>query len=396
MNRRVFRLAVAALICWGFAPPAGAGESFPVKIYYKDRATNFESAEGRFKAKVQFRSQFRYSYSYDSAPRSAGQFDAGNVSTLRIRRGRLKASGYAYDPKIQYAFEYDWPTSTLLNSFVTIKHRDYARLRVGRWKVAFGRERVDSSSKQQFADRSIVNREFTIDRQQGVEVSGRVGKSSPLDWTYRAGVYSGSGLQANNDDDHMLWAAKLQWNAFGGEMKYSQSDIARTQSPALNIGFSGAYNQTNATRFSSSGAGSLDGFSIGNAGQFDVKQFAQDALFKWRGFSFQNEYHWKRVHNNVGALDTYMNGGYVQAGFFPAALVASLPEPLEFAVRYAYVDPDHSVGGDLRQAITAGLNWFFDGHANKLTLDVSHFAQNQPAGRTRREEQVRLQWDVSF
>ena len=36
----------------------------------------------------------------------------------------------------------------------------------------FNRERVDSSGRQQFVERSIINRTFTIDRQVGISFEG--------------------------------------------------------------------------------------------------------------------------------------------------------------------------------------------------------------------------------
>jgi len=40
-------------------------------------------------------------------------------------------------------------------------------------------------------------------------------------------------------------------------------------------------------------------------------------------------------------------------------------------------------------------NWFFSGHDNKLTADVSWLALEQPGARPSRHR-FRFQWDVSF
>jgi hypothetical protein len=55
----------------------------------------------------------------------------------------------------------------------TWKPAVWFNLRAGQWKAEFNRERVDSSGKQQFVDRSIANYWFTVDRQNGVMASGR-------------------------------------------------------------------------------------------------------------------------------------------------------------------------------------------------------------------------------
>ena len=78
------------------------------------------------------------------------------------------------------------------------------------------------------------------------------------------------------------------------------------------------------------------------------------------------------------------------------ALDATLPKPLELAVRVAWVDPDRSRPDDDRRELTVGANWFFSGHDNKLTADFSRLELDQPDTPTLRDHRFRLQWDVSF
>ena len=50
-----------------------------------------------------------------------------------------------------------------------------------------------------------------------------------------------------------------------------------------------------------------------------------------------------------------------------------------------------------REEFTLGANWFFNGHSNKITLDVSHLIIDDGFLSTKdSENRVRLQWDVSF
>jgi hypothetical protein len=71
---------------------------------------------------------------------------------------------------------------------------------------------------------------------------------------------------------------------------------------------------------------------------------------------------------------------------------------LEVAFRYAFVDPNVNVKNDKLQEFTTAINWFFAGHANKLTLDGSWLTLDQPRsiGGDQHEQRVRLQWEVSF
>ena len=91
-------------------------------------------------------------------------------------------------------------------------------------------------------------------------------------------------------------------------------------------------------------------------------------------------------------------GSYAQIGYFPHLMLSAIPQPLEIAFRWAFVDPNVFAKHDQLQEYTVALNWFFAGHKNKLTLDASHFTLDRPAslGPNQHEQRIRLQWDVSF
>lgn len=63
---------------------------------------------------------------------------------------------------------------------------------------------------------------------------------------------------------------------------------------------------------------------------------------------------------------------------------------------YAWVDRDTSLGGDGRTELTFGANWFFDGHENKATLDLSRLTLEDPGSPELSDFRIRLQWDISF
>ena len=72
------------------------------------------------------------------------------------------------------------------------------------------------------------------------------------------------------------------------------------------------------------------------------------------------------------------------------------PRGLEVAARWAFVDRDTRVPSNTEQELTGALNWFFHGHANKITLDASRLTLQQAAGPRLSRGRVRLQWDVHF
>lgn len=389
-------------------------EEFPVKVEYGSKGVQLSTRDKRYLTQIQWRLQFRYSYPTDDSPRTLSQFNEPPESSFNVRRARIKVGGHGYQPWLKYYFEYDWPSSSLLDWRLMVEKYQWLQLRLGQWKINYNRERVDSSGKQQFVERSIVNRQFTIDRQQGAMLYGRLFPGTYADSWYYAGVFSGTGRgTTSNDDANMMYMVRGQWNFLGRDLKFSQSDVEYHEKPAGSVSFAYATDISNCTRFSSSGCGQLDGFAAGQNGQYRIDQMVEETAFKWRGFSLQHEYHWKQVKNSALAegtpaiapatpgnaatpgYKTLMMGSYTQVGYFPHYLIKAIPKPLEIAGRYAFVDPNLNINNDTQYEAMGVVNWFFAGHANKLTADVSRLWLAQP-GPDKQEWRVRLQWDVSF
>jgi hypothetical protein len=95
----------------------------------------------------------------------------------------------------------------------------------------------------------------------------------------------------------------------------------------------------------------------------------QEWAYQYRGLSLQQELHWKSVENEESGELQELYGGYLQGGWFPADRWKSLPQQWEVAIRAAYVDLGYE---DLSNAeLSLATNWFFSGHRNKLTAEVS-------------------------
>jgi len=358
-----------------------------------------EKGKGRFSAKVNVRSQLRFAQPFKSAPRKESHFTREGDGETYFRRARFKAQGHIYAPWITYKYEHDLVGNRDLDARITIKKFEWLQFRFGEWKVDYSRERMDSSGKQQFADRSIVNRAFTLDRQKGVTVLGRLAKGTRFDSRYYVGAFTGNGRGwidrdgLDNKDGSPLVMARYQWNFLGRDVGHSQSDIGYSEKPVAAIAVGTARNRSRFTRFSSSGGGNLDGFDLGENGQYSLRQFMEETTVKYRGLSLQHELHWKRIKDNLNpGRMTYMRGAYLQAGYFFHHMFPKIPRQLELGGRYAFVDPDRVLDGDMQKEFAVVVNWFFYGHGNKLTLDTSRFK----LGRDLHDTQVRLQWDVSF
>lgn len=375
--------------------PADPNQFAMPSIEYGSKGLDIRSQDGNFHAHVELRAQLRFTEinHKDAAIGQSPEIDGGQFNVNRVR---LKLGGHAYRPWLHYYFEHDFPGQRMLDLRLTAQAHESLRFRVGQWKVPYNRERIDSSGKQQFAERSIVNDPFTLDRQQGALAFGRLWEDSPGDSWYNLGVFSATGRGGSGSVDRPLWLGRWQWNLFGRNLAFSQSDIALREQAAGSIAFSGANYRGPYTAFSSAGGGQLAGFATGDYDRYDVSQCMIETAFQYQGFSWQQEYHWKRVNDTDTGNRTNLTGLYCQAGLFPHTWIEEIPQRLEVALRYATVDPDQNQANDRQTEYTLGCNWFFNGHRNKLTLDLTYLNDQAASPGQEHVNRLRLQWDISI
>ena len=389
--------------------------SSPVIASRSSNGFRLETRDGNWQTNFQLRAQMRFTTPYRSDPRQVSSFESEDQSNFEARRLRMKVGGHGRRPWLRYYTEVDMQPSRdvddgsasasarVIDYRIDIAKWDWLGLRLGQWKVDLNRERVDSSGRQQFVERSIANRVFTMDRQLGVQLRGHLFQETAADLRYFAGVFNGEGRGVNNTDADLLYTARLQWNFMGRDLAFRQTDVEFTEEPIGSLAIAGFSNTGSCTRWSSSGCGNLDGFaSPGSAspGQFEIKQVVQEYAFKYRGFSTQQEFHRKTITDNAYGSTHVLTGGYAQAGYFLHNVLRAVPAPLEVGMRYAYVnEPNASnrIFENDRREVTVGVNWFIDGHDSKVTLDFSRLTIDDALlSDEALDYRLRLQWDVQF
>lgn len=400
---RVAFLAVAAVVC---AAQAGIGQTtedgtpaadtIPL-VGWGSKGFELRSRDGHFLIQIQPRLQFRYAYPRDQDPVTLDDLRGDPQHLFKVNRARLKIGGHAYRPWLTYFLEYELAAANLLDVRVMVERFPGLKLKVGQWKVHYNRERVISSGQQQMADRSLLTRPFTLDRQQGVSLYGRLRGGGAADISYWASVFTGMGRGAReNDDKYLMWMGRLQWNVFGRELPFTASDIARRANPEALIALAAMTNRSPYTRFAQDGGGQLEGVPDGQPGQYRVYQWLVETAFMYHGLAWQQEFHWKRVDDTVNSAATTLIGNYVQLGYFLHEAVSTLPPQLELAVRHAFYNPNTDLAGDLQQELSFALNWFFRGHLNKLTAESSLFVFGEQVTDQADGWRFRLQWDISM
>ena len=386
------------------------------KPYYYKKGIHFESEDGNFSTNLQWRAQMRFSNPGDGDPITTADFRSDpKTSNFELRRVRMKIGGRGYKPWVKYYFEIDLqPSRTFTSSSSNASARvlDWRLdvqpwqefgFRIGQWKINLNRERVDSSGRQQFVERSIVNSIFTIDRQIGVMAKGRLNKGTMMDMRYYAGIFNGEGRAVDNANEQMMKMARLQWNFLGRDLKWRQSDIKRHKKPTAQFAVGWADTKTPCTKWSSSGCGNLGGFTdeaSANGSQFDIEQYVTEFAMKYQGLSIQSEYHWKTIEDTEAQTNHDLKGAYAQVGYFFNEMMPSVPEELELAFRYAFVDEpdaDTTTLTSNREEYTVAANYFIAGHNNKITVDYSYLTLNDASDTLfSKDNRVRVQWDISF
>jgi len=277
--------------------------------------------------------------------------------------------------------------------------RDF-NIRVGVMKVPFTRQRVISSSALQFVDRSIVNAELSLDRDNGIQIYSNdlFGLGGLLG--YQLGVFGGDGRLRANNDLGLLWVARLQAQPLGRfDDAESEADFTRSPIPRLSIGAGFAYNDQTSRQRSTTG----DFYQVAS---MDYLHVEADFIFKVAGFSLQGEFAFRQADGRSEVMSMLPDGStiterarngmgwMVQAGYlFDFA-------PIEIAARYADIVRIGEISAlSPQREVTVGLSWYAMGHDLKLQLDGSYLANEASALgiiATQERFQARLQMQAFF
>lgn len=350
-----------------------------------------------FMLKINGRMQARYLFygkngnNWDRNQNSYGQH-RGDRSGLEFNRIRLAFSGYAWDPNFTYRLELkadDTDNVSVQYAWMNYKFADPAQLRVGLFKLPFGRQETTSSANLQFVDRSMANEVFNLGRSMAVMLHGnmfdkRVDYGVALSNGFRNNLDSPDGPDDFNElDTNPGISSRMVWHAMYDQLGkdfQGESDLEYHKKPALDFGSSFAWNADRGDARNVAlpfqvpetvrvGPG---GFDIVGAQQTNITQYGLDAAFKYLGFSTQAEYFMRMVDSKsqfspwfagTGKGGTiHQQGGYWQAGYFV------VPQKVELVARLGGI---WDFGGDGMWEYAGGVNYYIRGHNLKLQADIT-------------------------
>jgi phosphate-selective porin OprO/OprP len=336
-----------------------------IEVGYKN-GVYIKSTDDRFSLKMNVGVQPEFIYQARE-----GQDDQ---TTFKIRRARYFASGNAFYPWLKYGTQLtlEGGSSALRDAYLEATYLDYLRPKAGQFKVPFDREFLDSGFSLPFVERSIASSQFSLQRDTGFQLSGAVLGNQVA---YAVGVFNGSGANQNNSNTDYMYVGRLVWEPFG-PYPYAQPPLGNKKNQLFALGVAGAYLPDLDPGERKSLAGVLGNTNIVPVTS-DVFEFTSDLAFKYDGFSMEAGYYFRRIDPQKSTViypSTDAWGVYAQAGYF------ILPDKLELAARYSYIDPDNPTkkGINREHEATFGLNYYFYGQRIKAQLDYSYFRTEGP------------------
>ena len=323
-------------------------------------------------------------------------------TNLLVRRARLKFEGVAINPKFQYKVELGLTNRDhgspipqtqnsarmILDAVVQYEIGANTHLWFGQTKLPGNRERVISSAKLQFVDRSLLNSNYNIDRDMGLQLHQKFDLG-----TMRAkaivSVSQGEGRNITTGNvggfDYTGRLELLPLGAFTSKGDYFGSDLKREETPKLALGLSYDYHD-NASR------------ARGNTGSFlsqtrTLSTIFADMMFKYNGFSVMAEYAIKSSDESPVFVDAsdleyhFVTGSAlnIQAGYL-------LQSDWELAARFTSVTPEAVLAQEDVSMYTLGISKYIDGHNLKVQSDFSMILE----GEMEQSYLARLQFELSF
>ena len=230
------------------------------------------------------------------------------------------------------ASKYNTSPNIVRDAMIYYEPNNSLKLGFGQTKLPGNRQRVISSGNLQFADRSIVNATYTLDRDFGF-----FGTYDKEYFSLKGALTSGEGRNSTKSDKGLNYTGRIEILPFGRFTKGNEEcegDLAREQNHKLVIAASINHNE-NIVRQS----GTLGNDLYADA---DMKNLHLDLMYKYKGFAFYQEY-CSRISNNGITVDPKDKSKIrsIYSGYGSLTQMSYLfKNNVELAVRYANITPD--------------------------------------------------------
>lgn len=333
------------------------------------------SKDSLFLLNLRFRMQNRFGIKTESGD----DFEIEQVD-FRVRRLRLRLDGYVLSKKLQYYIQLGFSKSDLdldggafaqpiRDAIIYYYPTPNLYLGFGQSKLPGNRERVVSSGNLQFADRSIANGVFTLDRDFGFFCYYTLPTKGTFQYQLKGAISTGEGRNPSPGDRGLSYTGRFEFLPFGkfkNNGDYSEGDLEFEGKPKLSVGVTYNWNE-NAAR------------SRGQLGSTlyekrDQRVLIADAMFKYSGWGVMAEYFERNALDPI----TQNESGQKRAVWIGKGtnfhVSKMISRKSELALRLASVRPDEELTGiesRVEESIL-GYTRYLNGHRIKIQGNVGY------------------------
>lgn len=308
-------------------------------------------------AQIVFSNRFQYRWTHDTfgdpAREATGAFE--------VARFKTQITGWAAAGDLTFRLQVDWAKSgsaagVLDDAWVQYdftRGRKWFTLRAGQGKTPFGRQSLASTASDMFTERSFVSTEFCTIRDVGLTATGRFGPCTVKDLIeYNVGVYNGGGRSVTTNPDGKYQTDYRLMISPWGSAGYDESIPNGAPAPRLSLAMDYEHNDRRLR----------DPETHGYVSGTEHWTTGYDLMFRYRWLTVYGEY-FDRTARDVKNVSVDSSGLNLQVG------ILLIPGRLELVVGRWKYDPDRGKLGDTQTQTGIGLNWYFNGLANKLQAD---------------------------
>ncbi|UJH92368.1 OprO/OprP family phosphate-selective porin [Antarcticibacterium sp. 1MA-6-2] len=337
------------------------------------------SYSARFGVRFQTLFAANWNHPEDERIESAG-------TNFLIRRARLKFDGFVYTPRLKYKIElglsnrdlsgpsvYNNNTPRLILDAVA-KWNFYGNFELwaGQTKLPGNRERVVSSANLELVDRSLLNSEYNIDRDLGIQLHHKMDLGNEIILREVVSIAQGEGRNVTSGNlGGYQYTGRLEIFPLGDFTAYSGADLKRHQTPKLAVGVTFDHNDNAVRTRSNSGAYMIteDGFY-----KTDINTLFLDFMFKYKGISIMGEYADRNADNPVALdADGTPTGDFVEVGSGLNLQAGYLfKNNYQLVGRFTQINPDDFISRVVETQYTLGLSKYIVGHKLKVQTDISY------------------------
>ena len=345
------------------------------------KGVQFSSADGLYTLTLNGRIQSLAEVRYNLQDKSV-------ATDFLIRRCRLNFAGNFFNERFGYRVQLGFAqgdissgnTTTqnnliLRDAMLLYKAKKWLTIGFGQTKLPGNRQRQISSANLQLVERSIVNNNFTLDRDKGIWLYGSfpIGKSQ---FNPTFSISSGEGRITSAKNGKICLSGRIEWLPFGAFIErgdFVEADAQQEPTPKLSLGL--VYSKNNAAVRT---MGQLGDYLYNNETS-DIDYWGADLIFKYKGFSAESEFYNRKSNKGIItdlgniSLKNYVLSGtgfMLQSGIFIA-------KQDELAARFAIINPSNKIKAlaPKQQEWVLGYSHYFTKHNLKIQTDATYFKE---------------------